>query len=219
MDKISIWSESGPPSLVSGAITILFAIGLINGVRGAYGYHNFRGSILQKKEFGALNLTALLYAVASTGGVIALQIAMIPKAIRAEYDSLLFTLTVCVFLLAYAAALFKFLPFTRRWNVVVYRKDGTHASDTIDPVQEGTSPIREEIDSLLRRGVVFSVVWAAGVGSLIALRNGLKAKRMIREAGFTDIGTGRVWWCILVGAFGTAVWLPFFVLVFWTTFQ
>jgi len=68
--------------------------------------------------------------------------------------------------------------------------------------------IQQQVDSLLKRGVVLSILWLAGIGSLIALVSGLKAKRLIAQSEGTAIGTGRVWWCVVVGGLGVAIWLP-----------
>lgn len=71
-----------------------------------------------------------------------------------------------------------------------------------------TGAIQQQINALLRRGVVFSVVWLMGVGSVIALISGLRAKRLIEESQGTATGLGRVWWCLVVGGLGIAIWAP-----------
>jgi hypothetical protein len=62
------------------------------------------------------------------------------------------------------------------------------------------------VDHLLSRGVFFSIVWLAGVGSFIAFRNGLKARKLIQQSGGRYKGNVRVWVCLIVGGFGLLVW-------------
>jgi hypothetical protein len=68
--------------------------------------------------------------------------------------------------------------------------------------------IQQTVDSLLKKGVVLSILWLAGVGSLIALVLGLRAKRLIEQSEGVATGMGRVWWCVVVGGLGMVIWLP-----------
>jgi hypothetical protein len=45
-----------------------------------------------------------------------------------------------------------------------------------------------------------------GIGSFIAVRRGLKARRLIIQSEGKLRGLGRVWWCLSVGGFGLAIW-------------
>ena len=72
--------------------------------------------------------------------------------------------------------------------------------------------IQQKIDSLLKKGIVLSILWLAGIGSLMALVFGLRAKRLIAESDGVATGTGRVWWCVIVGGVGVAIWLPIILL-------
>jgi hypothetical protein len=65
-----------------------------------------------------------------------------------------------------------------------------------------------DLDRLLRWGIVFSLVWLAGVGSLFALMAGRKAKRKIALSGGELEGSGRAQWCLIVGTIGLAIWIP-----------
>jgi hypothetical protein len=69
-----------------------------------------------------------------------------------------------------------------------------------------------QIDNMLKWGIVFSVIWIGGLGSLIALILGAKARRIIKASSGTLLGTGRAWWCLVVGILGLAVWLPMIVI-------
>ena len=70
---------------------------------------------------------------------------------------------------------------------------------------------QDYVDALLRRGVFFSIRWLMGIGSAIALYSGLKARRLINESSGTLLGTGKVWWCLVVGGLGVLIWGPIVV--------
>ena len=72
------------------------------------------------------------------------------------------------------------------------------------------TPGQEQLDRILSRGIVFSIVWVAGFGSLYAFLCGLRARRMIQASGGTLEGRGRAWWCLIVGALGMLMWFPIF---------
>jgi len=73
---------------------------------------------------------------------------------------------------------------------------------------------QDQIDKTLKWGIVFSIVWLMGLGSLFAILLGLKARKAINTSGGTLIGTGRVWWCLVVGGLGLAFWLPIILIGF-----
>jgi len=73
---------------------------------------------------------------------------------------------------------------------------------------------QDQIDKTLKWGIVFSIVWLMGLGSLSAIVLGLKARKAINTSGGTLIGTGRVWWCLVVGGLGLAFWLPIILIGF-----
>lgn len=61
-----------------------------------------------------------------------------------------------------------------------------------------------ELDGILSEGIVFSLLWLAGIGSFIAFRSGLRARRLIASSRGSLQGIGRAWWCLIVGAAGVA---------------
>ena len=67
---------------------------------------------------------------------------------------------------------------------------------------------QDQIDRILKWGIIFSVLWLAGLGSLFAIISGLKARKAINASNGTLVGTGRAWWCLVVGGLGLAFWLP-----------
>lgn len=78
-----------------------------------------------------------------------------------------------------------------------------------------TRLLQQRLDSMLRFGIICSIAWMMGFGSLYAFACGLKARRMIRSSNGALVGMGKARWCILVGSIGMAVWLPVFALVVW----
>jgi hypothetical protein len=91
------------------------------------------------------------------------------------------------------------------------------ATDTVqqsfvDAPRVGEPVTQVQVRMLLRSGVLFSVLWLAGIGSLIALWRGLEAKRLIERADRPLEGMGAAWWCIIVGSLGILVWLPMWLL-------
>jgi hypothetical protein len=57
------------------------------------------------------------------------------------------------------------------------------------------------LDRMLTRGVVYSIIWLAGLGSCYALYQGIMARRMLRANPALE-GQGRAWWCIIAGGIG-----------------
>lgn len=80
-------------------------------------------------------------------------------------------------------------------------RDGGLNEDDLDDLQE-------EVCSLLRRGVVFSIVWLMGFGSLYAVYCGFRAYRIICSTEHKIYGMKRVAWCFVVGGVGLCFWLP-----------
>jgi hypothetical protein len=70
---------------------------------------------------------------------------------------------------------------------------------------------QNQVDQSLKWGIIFSIIWLAGIGSVIALIKGLKARKAIAQSEGALVGTGRAWWCIIAGGLGFAFWLPVIV--------
>jgi len=73
---------------------------------------------------------------------------------------------------------------------------------------EGMTMNQDQIDKMLKWGIIFSVIWLAGLGSLASFIVGVKARKKIKTSDGTLTGIGRAWWCLVVGALGLALWLP-----------
>jgi hypothetical protein len=67
------------------------------------------------------------------------------------------------------------------------------------------------VSKMLGYGFAFSLVWAGGVGSLLAVVIGLRARRLIRRADFEIAGMAMAWWCIAVGALGLVTITPYVI--------
>jgi hypothetical protein len=61
------------------------------------------------------------------------------------------------------------------------------------------SNLQHQVDGMLRRGIFFSIFWLMGVGSLIAIIQAVKARKIIRQSNGEIRGSGKVMWCFIVG--------------------
>src|SRR5436190_2254213 len=87
-----------------------------------------------------------------------------------------------------------------------------YASPTPAPLAEATAvdyasgrsidPLQLYVDWLLRRGILFSIMWLAGFGSIYSVYLSMKAHKIIRESQGKIRGRGRVLWCYVVGGIG-----------------
>ena len=71
---------------------------------------------------------------------------------------------------------------------------------------------------MLADGFMFSLINLAGLGSIIALIQGLRALRIIRRSNGQLTGTNMAWWCIIAGALG-AVLFPLLVFLTLTSYM
>jgi hypothetical protein len=61
------------------------------------------------------------------------------------------------------------------------------------------------VSRMLADGFMFSIVWLAGIGSLIAFTKGLRAMKIIQQSNGELTGAVMAWWCIIVGGLGTII--------------
>jgi len=74
------------------------------------------------------------------------------------------------------------------------------------PTPDSIRVKQRRVNEILRWGIVFSLLWLAGIGSAIAIFQGYRAERLIKESNGALRGLHRVSWCYYVGAFGVLVW-------------
>jgi hypothetical protein len=68
--------------------------------------------------------------------------------------------------------------------------------------------LQKKVLRLNKIGIIFSLVWLAGLGSLAAFILGIKARRIIKESNGELSGIGGTWWCLIVGFIGMMFWFP-----------
>ncbi len=73
--------------------------------------------------------------------------------------------------------------------------------------------VQRKVKLLLRIGIFFSIFWLAGIGSIISIVLGLKARNIIKRANMDINGMGGVYWCLIVGGLGLIILLLIFIAV------
>ena len=73
--------------------------------------------------------------------------------------------------------------------------------------------VQRKVRSLLRIGIFFSIFWIAGIGSIISIVLGLKARKIIKRANMNINGMGGVYWCLIVGWLGVIMVLLIFIAI------
>jgi hypothetical protein len=77
---------------------------------------------------------------------------------------------------------------------------------------------QDQVNRGLKFGVIFSILWLAGLGSLYALIQGLKFRKAISQSDGNLVGIGKAWWCIIVGGLGFSFWLVVIAVGTWNQF-
>ena len=68
------------------------------------------------------------------------------------------------------------------------------------------SLLQNRVDSMLRRGVTFSIMWLLGLGSALAIIQAIRARKIINQSNGEIVGMEKVWWCFIVGGLGVLFW-------------
>jgi hypothetical protein len=71
--------------------------------------------------------------------------------------------------------------------------------------------LQVRVSQMLGFGLAFSLVWLGGFGSLVAFVVGLYARKLIKDSGGGVNGMRLAWWCIVAGALGSWIGLPYTV--------
>ena len=74
--------------------------------------------------------------------------------------------------------------------------------------------LQTRVSRMLGLGFALSLAWVGGVGSLVALFIGLRARRLIREGRGAVAGARMAWWCVVAGAAGAMAGPPFWLRLF-----
>jgi hypothetical protein len=72
----------------------------------------------------------------------------------------------------------------------------------MEPGEQEALNLQVKVSKLLGVGFVFSLVWIAGIGSLMAFVLGFYARRLIIRSNGRIVGIGMAWWCIILGSIG-----------------
>ncbi len=73
--------------------------------------------------------------------------------------------------------------------------------------------VQRKVSSLIRIGIIFSIFWIAGIGSIISIVLGVKARNIIKRANVNITGMGGVYWCLIVGGLGLIMSLLIFIAI------
>jgi len=78
----------------------------------------------------------------------------------------------------------------------------------------GGDMTQKQIDRKLRWGIVFSILWLFGIGSLLSFILAFKAYKAINASNGTFVGKGRAWWCFILGGFGIILFFSIYIIAF-----
>ena len=73
--------------------------------------------------------------------------------------------------------------------------------------------VQTKVRLLLRIGILFSIFWIAGIGSIISIVLGLKGRNIIKRANMNINGMGWVYWCLIIGGLGLTISLLIFAAI------
>ncbi len=66
--------------------------------------------------------------------------------------------------------------------------------------------LNRKLSKHLRIGIIFSLIWLGGIGSLVGLINGIKAYKIVEQTHGQFGGKVGAWFCILLGTGGIVIW-------------
>lgn len=80
-------------------------------------------------------------------------------------------------------------------------------------IGETKEDVQRKVSSLIRIGIIFSIFWIAGIGSIISIVLGVKAINIIKRANVNITGMRGVYWCLIVGGLGLIMSLLIFIAI------
>jgi hypothetical protein len=66
-----------------------------------------------------------------------------------------------------------------------------------------------EVKRLIKQAAFFLVLWLFGIGSVIAVLNGVKARKVVLQSNGRIEGIVGAWVCIVIGLIEIATWIKF----------
>jgi uncharacterized RDD family membrane protein YckC len=66
-----------------------------------------------------------------------------------------------------------------------------------------------EVKRLIKQATLFLIFWLFGIGSIIAVLNGLKARKLIAASDGRIEGIVGAWVCITIGFVQMGIWIKF----------
>lgn len=86
-------------------------------------------------------------------------------------------------------------------------------------LDESDIQLQLRVSRMLGYGFAFSIVWLGGFGSLTALLIGFRARSIIKSSRGELRGLKMAWWCIIVGAVGVGIVLPYTIELIYKAFD
>lgn len=88
----------------------------------------------------------------------------------------------------------------------------------IKSINDTDIKIIKKVGKLLKIGIIFSILWLGGIGSIISVICGRKASYLISEHKL-KYGRGGVLWCLIIGWLGIIIWFPILLSIFKNIFN
>ncbi len=73
--------------------------------------------------------------------------------------------------------------------------------------------VAKRVRTLAGWGIALSLLWVGGLGSMIAISNGIKILRLRKAHSWVRIGLAAPIWCIGLGLIGLAVSVPLWLVI------
>jgi hypothetical protein len=81
-------------------------------------------------------------------------------------------------------------------------------STRIEPQDQDRAAARE-VKRLIKQATFFLIFWLFGIGSLVAVLNGLKARKLVLRSNGRIQGIVGAWVCVIIGLIQVGIWIKF----------